>query len=502
MAVVIVRPNATASGASNYTITGGSANVHSALSDNADATYIRKTNGTGTSSVVLDFGTTSIGAAQTIRQVRLRARIQTPSSSGKLNLQLGTKVAGVNYFTSALAVRGAVATGEVTGQWYSSAPDGGPWTQTKIDNLRLQVTDYRDSTDRAYIYELYIDVDVANQATVTVSAPTGTLTTTAKPDVSWTVTDPDGDVQSYYQVKIFNAATYSASGFDPSTSSATWDSSQILGTDVSTTVGDYLPNATYRCYVRTAKTINGFAFWSGWAYSAFTISLSPPTIPTLSLAYNSTENKVTITATGAAPTGFSSQTFELQRTSNAGVSWSTVRYAGALIPNGSYVATVVDNEPPRGATVGYRVRSIGASGVNVQASAWSSTSNISTVNDGSWIIKTIQPTASVATGVQVIGPDSWDQPEQIGIFNPLGRVYPVVVASALQGTGGSYRIITTTTAQQTALETIVVYQGTVLVLSPYGDQKYIRIVGRRRTRSGTPTTPRYEYELDYVEVQG
>lgn len=502
MAVTIVRPNATASGASNYTITGGSANVHSALNDNSDATYIRKTNGTGTSSVVLDFGTTSIGASQTIRQVRLRARIQTPSSSGKLNLQLGTKVGGVNYFTSALAVRGAVATGEVTGQWYSSAPDGGPWTQTKIDNLRLQVTDYRDSTDRAYVYELYIDVDVANQATVTVSAPAGTITTTAKPDVSWTISDPDGDVQSHYQVKVFNVATYSASGFDPTTSAATWDSSQILGTDVSTSVGDYLPNGTYRCYVRTAKIINGYAFWSGWAYSAFTISLSPPTVPTLALSYNSTENKVTVTATGASPTGFSSQTYELQRTGDAGVTWSAVRYAAALIPNASYVATVVDNEPPRGQSVGYRVRSVGVSGVNVQASAWSATSSTTTVNDGTWIVKTIQPTATVATGVQVIGPDVWDQPEQIGIFAPLGRTYPVVVASALQATTGSYRVITTTTAQKTAMESIVTYQGTLLVLTPFGDQKYVRLTGRRRARSGTLTTPRYEYELDYVEVQG
>lgn len=503
MAVVIVRPNATASGASNYTITGGSANIHTALSDNSDGTYIRKVNGTGTASVVLDFGTTTISATQTIRQVRLRGRIRTDSTAGKLNLQLGTRVNGVNYFTSALAVRGINANPvEVIGQWYSTAPDGGAWTQTKIDNLRAQVTDYKDSTDRAYIYELYIDVDVANQATVTISAPTGTITTTAKPDVSWSITDPDGDVQSYYQVKVFNAVTYSAAGFDPTTATASWTSGQVLGTDVSTTVGDYLANATYRCYIRTAKTINGVAFWSGWAYSTFTINLSPPTVPTLTTAYTSGENKVTLTATGAAPTGFASQTFEIQRTADAGVTWSAVRYAGALVPTGSYAVSIVDNEPPRGITVGYRVRSVGTSGVNVQASAWSATTNVVTVNDGTWVFKTIQPTAIVATNVGVIGPDDWDQPEQIGVFSPLTRTYPVVVSSALQATIGSYKIITTTSAQQTALEPLVAYQGTLLVLTPFGDQKYIRITGRKRARSGTPTVPRYEYQLDYVEVQG
>ncbi len=42
MAVTTVLPNATATGASLYAITGGSATIQAALSDGADGTYVQK----------------------------------------------------------------------------------------------------------------------------------------------------------------------------------------------------------------------------------------------------------------------------------------------------------------------------------------------------------------------------------------------------------------------------------------------------------------------------
>lgn len=499
MSVVTVRPDATLSGGSNFTVTGA-ANAHAATSDNSDSSHIRKT-GTGTASIIIGVGDTTIAASQTVSQVRLRARIQTPTSNGKLNLQLGTRVNGVNFFTAALAVRGAVSTGEVVGQWYSTAPDGGAWTQAKINNLRAQVTEYRDSGDRAFIYELYIDVDIANQATVTVSAPTGTITATAKPDVTWSVTDPDGDFASYYQVKIFTNATFTAAGFDPTTAVAEWDSSQVLATDVSATVGAFLLNGTYRAYVRTAKSVNGAPFWSGWAFSAFTVSLTPPTVPTIARTYDATENKVALTLTGAAAPSFASQAYEVQRTDDNGVTWGVVRYAAQLTPSGTFVATVTDNEPPRGQQVGYRVRSVGTSGSNVQASAWSATNYVTTVNNGAWILKTLEPVAQVATDVAVLAPDSWETPEQLGVFRPLGREYPVVVAGALNSDEGTYKVAAVSTTQLAAIQPLIRYQGPLLVFSPFGDQKYIRITTRRVTRTGTQSRPYWEWDLGYVEVQ-
>lgn len=502
MAVVTVRPDQNVSGATSFTITGGSPSVHAALSDNSDSTYVRKsTSVSGTASLITGFGTTTIAASQTVRRVRLRARIQTPNSNGKLNLQLGTRVSGVNYFTPALAVRGQVATGEVVGPWYSTAPDGGPWTQTKIDAVRVQTTEFRDSSDRAFVYELYVDVDVANQATVTVSAPTGTITATAKPDVTWSVSDSDGDTASSFQVKVFNSTAYGAGSFNPTTSTATWDSGQVASSDVSTSVGVYLSNATYRAYVRTAKTINGSPFWSGWAYSQFTVNLTAPTVPTLTVTWNANTNSVAVTMTGAtaSPT-FTSQTYDLERTTTGGGTWTPVRDGTNRAPDGSFVVTLTDYDAARAATVGYRCRSVGYVGDNVIASAWSATSNASTTNDGTWWLKAVDdPTLNRGT-VSVLADLDLNVEEQIGVFRPLGRTRPVVLSQALGGEDGTYDIITKGDAEHDAVWALVTHQGTLLVQDPFGDQKYVRIVRRSKTKSGGTGNPIHRIAVDYVEV--
>lgn len=501
MSVVTVRPDSNVSGTGSFTVTGTST-IYGALNDNSDSTYVRKTTGIGTdASLVTGFGTTTLSVAQTVRQVRLRARLQTPSSVGRLNLQLGTRVSGIDFFTPAVQVRGLVGTSTVTGPWYSTAPDGGPWTQAKIDALRTQITEYRDGSDRAYVYETYIDVDVANQATVTVSAPTGTVTATATPNVAWSVSDPDGDPATWYQVKIFNSTAYSAGSFDPSVSTASWDSGQVLSGDVSTTVGTYLLGASYRAYVRTAKTINGSPFWSGWAYSAFTISLTAPTVPTLSATWSATTNSVALTMTGAtaSPT-FTYQQYDIQRTIGNSGNWTDVRDGIGRDPNGSYVVTLTDYEAARGVTVGYRCRSVGYLGDNVIASAWSSTSTVSTTNDGTWWLKAMTSPTLNDGGVSVLSGLDTSVEEQIGVFRPLGRTRPVVLSQAIGGEDGNYEIVTYGAAEHDTVWALITHQGTLLVQDPFGTQKYIRIIGRQKNKTGAATNPIHRIQVNYVEV--
>ena len=99
MAVTTVLPNATATGSSLYTISGGSANIHTALSDANDATFIQKTNTIiGSADTILDFGTVTLTASQRVKQVRLRVRASTPTDVGRLNVYLGALISRKNYF--------------------------------------------------------------------------------------------------------------------------------------------------------------------------------------------------------------------------------------------------------------------------------------------------------------------------------------------------------------------------------------------------------------------
>jgi hypothetical protein len=124
MAVTTVRPNATASGASLFTISGGSASLHAATSDNSDSTFFSKsTSIVGQASALLDFGTTTISASQRVKRVRVRAKALTPTSAGRINIYLGTRADNQNYFHSALAIRGQYAATTFTGAYQTAAPN-------------------------------------------------------------------------------------------------------------------------------------------------------------------------------------------------------------------------------------------------------------------------------------------------------------------------------------------------------------------------------------------
>lgn len=499
MTITTLRPNGNISGSANYAITGGSASLSAATNDNSDTTYIRKAVGVnGTASVILAFGTTTITSSQTVRRVRIRARVQTTTSAGKFNLQLGTRAGGVNYFGSALQVRGTQALGEVVGAWVTVAPDGKAWNQTRIDDLRCQITEYKDSTDRGYIYELYIDVDKATKPTLTVSNPTGTITTTSKPEVLWTYSDTDGDAQSYYEVKIFPSSAYGSGSFDPTTATPIWGSGQENSTSNSVTVGDYLTDGTYRAYVRVAKTINASPFWSDWAYSSFVIDLAPPPTPTVTTAWVEAQNRTLVTITGASATGYDSQSYELQRSDDAGLTWKAVRDGDALAPNGTFVAEIYDYEAPRSQQVAYRARSIAIVGSDVVASVWSSSGLVTITNDGKWWLKAIDKPSLNTSSVRVLDGLEEEVQEDTGIFRPIGRTRAVVLAGSLYGQDGSYRIATLGDAEWLTIKAVVTHQGTLLVQDPFGDQKYIRITSRAYNTTGA--LPRREASVGYVEV--
>ena len=505
MAVTTVTPNATASGSTLYTITGGSATIQAALSDGADGTYVQKANTvTGSADLIMDFGSLTLTSSQRVKQVRLRARCSTPTDVGKINVYLGALISRKNYFYSGLAIRGTYTSPTTfTGPYYTSAPDGSDWTQTNINNIRVKVEEYKDTTDRGKIYELYADVDIATQPTVgTVSAPYGAVSTTT-PDITWTYVDAtDNSTQDYVEIKVFSSAQYNAVGWSVNTSTPTWTSGQLAQTDQNSVVGTLLVPSTYRCYVRVAKDINGTPFWSDWSYSEFTVSYTTQSVPTMTVSWSSTLGKASFVNQGTSlGVGMVSQYHQVQRSDDEGVTWNDIRDGSTITLNASNQSVIADYEAPRSITAYYRCRAVGVDSNSIEyPSGWSVTQQVLITNDGTWWFKCILDPTLNQGSVRVLKELDVIVDEPNTTFRPLGATKPIVIAGPLQGEDGAYNIKTVTETEWDNFYPLLTHQGKLLIQDPYGNQKWIRITDRKWTAETQSGNVYRDITLKYVEL--
>jgi hypothetical protein len=503
MATVTVRPDSTPIGAGNFAIAGGAASINAALSDNNVATYVTKSS-TGNGTVTVGFATTSIASGTRVTQVRLRAQILAPTSSSRLVLTPVTRVNGVDYVGSAISFSGSYALAEYAGAYFTTAPDGYAWDQDRIDGLRARIADNASGVNLSNVYELFFDIQTTTQPTITVTAPTSPVTNTSKPTVAWTYSDSDGYDQDYYRIKVFPASQYAVGGFDPSADTPVWDSGVVASGDNSATIDYFLTDGvTYRAYVIAAKTVSGEAYYSDYEYVQFAVNTTPPSTPSLSASFNSVDNKVWLSASGQSVSGsFASQVFQIQRSDDSGTTWADVIGGGELVPSGAFLSVLFDYAAPRGETAQYRARSVGTVTGELVSSDWSSTQNVSVLNDGTWWLKAIDTPALNRGSVPVAPGFGVERVEQAGVFRPLGRGTAVVVTAGLQGEDGKLRIRTGTRADFEAVWALGCHVGTLLLQTPDGDQRYIRVTSRSYDRDGTVNSPLTTIDLGYVEVSG
>lgn len=142
--------------------------------------------------------------------------------------------------------------------------------------------------DMTFSYQVY------DRPTLAVTGPTtgGTVTSTTRPTITWTFTG-DSLTQGGFRVRVFTAAQYGAGGFNPETSTATYDSGVQASTNLSLTLPTSLLNTTvYRAYVMAYQalptslyphwTVDGttLATLGATQYTQFTINTAPPPVPT------------------------------------------------------------------------------------------------------------------------------------------------------------------------------------------------------------------------------
>lgn len=504
--IATLRPNANVSGGGAFVLGGGGSTVWGNLSDNNDATYIYRT-ASGDRSYVADLGTTLLPSTSKVKRVRAAARVLFNTKPVNWSMWIGASWTALTLCPVFTRKAKNTATTTYYTPWYSPqmfAQTGPEMSSTDVNSLQMGIAD-RQSSAQALFRDIWVELDIIDQPTVTVSPG---ATTTLRPTIVWAYSDGDGDTQTHYRVKLFSSAQYSAGGFDPETSTPTWDSGEATGEVGSVKVDPPVTNGTtYKAYVKVAHEGplgSADPYWSAWAAStAWTPSVTPCTTPTVSAAYDEPAGRVEVTVTGAAPPAATTQTLRVERSTDGETTWQPVRGWASAAFGSPYTAAVHDYETPLGVDCAYRARVLGeTTGGDDVSSAWSTSTTVYPWV-GAWQFKCpLEPSLNVLD-VQVLADPEIQVEETISTHRPLGADKAVTVAGDLYGYDGSYTIRAhddDTVEQVTAVRDLIRTQNVLYVSDPFGQNKYIRIVSRGLTPSGTPDYPRTVWTVGYVEV--
>lgn len=509
MTVATLRPDATTS-TGGWTIQGGAASHNAAQSDNSDATASRSPS-TSTASLQLGLPAPTVTATQRVHSVRVRLRAMlSGGTTADLRASINDNTTGQATPSDRWTFLPAIAT-DLSGAWNTAGPGGVAWTSALVGACVLAERDFVTTAGSTVdVFESYVDVDVRDRPVVTVTTPTGTITTTSQPEIAFTADNLLGGQGLWAEAKVFTSDVYSGSGFDPSTSPPVWQAGPLAGdftwvydgTEYSsgTVTPDLLLNdITYRAYVRAGITwTDGQPWYSDWAFTQFTLDLVPPPQPTIEIGYDNGGGSPTVHVTGNY-TGWTDVQYYVERSDDGGVTWVVVQ-GGLLEPDpATWEAIVVDYTAPRGQNVDYRVTASAITGGQriaadpVSATYWN-------WNDRKWWFKVPAMPELTTGGVAVLTGPQVQVEETVGVFRPLGRAHAVVVAGDMYGDDGTYQIKVYGTDDWARMRALLRYQGAIFVQDPYGEQKWVRLLSRSWSLLGAATCPQRPVDVQYVEV--
>lgn len=479
MATATLRPNATIAAGAWTVDTAAGQTHHGVTSDNADGTFALNPRGFDKSLLELDFATVAIPAGAQIRSLTPRLRARSDESSGRMVFAMFDRATRTRDGYDLAAYGTAAST--VSGKARTRNHRGDPWSQADVDNIALVLQRPGTEDARLEAVECFIDVLYNERPVVTVTGPAdehadpgNQVTSTSTPLVTWTYTDPEGDLQERYRVKIFSAAQYGAAGFDPNTSPSTWDSGNVFSSAQEARVRAILVNGTtYRAYV-TISEVGAEGRPALWAFREFVMQLTPPPVPAVSTASSGAAHTVNVTATSTGTTP-APEFLRFEFLDDDGVTWLALR-GGERVPTTSGAAqTVTDREPPPNRPRSYRaLAGRVVSGQDVLSAPSGATSRTAT-NDR-WRLKDFLGGTTLTLRVAE-GEADLDEGEPAGLFSPLGAARRVVISDTLKGEGIALSLTFLSAADWDAFRALRARGETLLLVSPLTRHWYVRFYG-------------------------
>lgn len=513
MGIYTLRPNANTA-AGNMGVTGA-ATAWQATSDDSDSSWIYRSNPACTGYCLAGHSFTDpvIPALAQIRSITPRWRLEVTGTADSFAvgvafyiLEADLVAAGypdADYWVTALnQIPSPYTKQNGSGAPITTGPVGA-WDVPVASLLRMTL--YRRWGDEK-VYELYADVAYNEAPVATVVAPTATVATT-RPLVDWDYSDPEADVQERYHTKVFSAAQYGAGGFDPATSTATWDSLPVMSGASEATVGADLANGTYRAYVKVADA-GSTGRYGNWAYSQFIVDTTPPPTPTLVAVVDSPLARVGLTAVGGVY-ALATQQVIVERSTDAGTTWMIIRGANeaAWTDTGTRTWVGYDYELPRALSALYRARTVADPAGGRVASAYSASDDALLATAGWWLKDPVAPGLNMV--LEATPPFEFRDKEPQAVYEPLGANVSVVVTDGPKGIEGTLNVRTRSQVRYDKLRALLANARPLWLEDVLGRWWYVKfgsavgwrlVVAAPHASETTPLRHLHEVSLPFTQV--
>lgn len=512
---VTVRPNGT-NALGNWTATGGTAHV--VLTDNLDTTFVQNTNRCTRDDQQLKLAIADVSLPTGCKITSLRASARCGTITGGVKQPQCFLWFFQTIFIDAITLQIPKLIFDLFSWNCPRPPPSAPSTTWVLQQLEYRTTDVNgqeltqaavnayevrlgrnDAGTNLKISEVYVDVTYNERPVGTATGPTGTITVTTRPAVTWTYTDPESDPQDSYWVRIFSSAQYGAGGFNPLKSPAIADSGWLKGTDLTWTSDVDLPNDSYRAYVQVAQVFPGRSQHVGLqTFVSFTQNVPGPGNPSVTATPEDdifSRVRVEVTA-GATP---ATETYNMLYSDNSGLDWAILR-DGLQIPIAPLGTTVIyDDEAPLYRARWYKVQAFRTLG-SIRVGSGYSTTAMATPRNKNFLLKDPKaPTLDMILPIGVKGDKpSWTKDQ--GIFQPVvslesGRIAnAVVVNGPMSGRKGIWDLVFAAEDQSNwdAFWAINASGRALLWQLPTGEQYYISI---------GETLDVGDYDIDFGRVE-
>lgn len=490
--------------------TATDAQIATYTNDGSDTTGIRSS-GSGTRNFQFALASPSIASDEFICRIRGYMR-WTSAVAGKTIGDSAYKISdGIPAGVSSLitTVQTSPGTSEL-------GYDSTSWANYPATDLALNVTLAGDATaaNRPVLWEVGAYVYTLQRATAVPQNYTSSLTTYPYIPVDVTATiDWEASTNANQKLRTVSVEMRIESGgssvgtgtlIASGTKDVVFDSTGTITTNVLAPTP--VPNGSYKVYTRAIRhreneisvAADQIGVWSTAA--TLTMSVTPPNAPTLAVTADNTNARAQIVVTPVASAPYTSPYASVERSDDGGVTWNAVRSLTAV--SGSFGVPILryDYEAPYGISVKYRAR-ISAITDSILNTSVPSTTQTVTLTNSTWNIKCPQAPNLNMIGVTVVGQPNEDIAEDLGIFRPLNRRYPVTVSGSLTGWDGDLQIFTLSDTEWTRFKALAEAQLVLYIESPFGWSKYIRLSnGIQTSMAGTPTAPRRRISAKYVQT--